>query len=107
MYQLKITDLAQQDIETAYLWWCKHRSTVQAELWYMEIHGAISSLQENPGRCQLAPENNLISHKIRQLLTSIGKRPTHRIVYAISNNTVTILRVRHVAQDSLLADDLV
>ncbi|WP_040352841.1 type II toxin-antitoxin system RelE/ParE family toxin [Blastopirellula marina] len=105
MIDLKITEPAQQDIQAAYQWWRDRRSRRQAERWYLGLYQAIESLRQNPKRCPLAPEAALLPQGVRQLLFTIGKRPTHRIVFAIDENAVTILRVRHAAQADLQAED--
>jgi plasmid stabilization system protein ParE len=43
---------------------------------------------------------------LKQLLFGIGRRATHRVVFIIENNQVTVLRVRHSAQDALTLEDL-
>lgn len=106
MARVIITGPAKRDIQTAYEWWRENRSAEQAIRWYFGIHDAIKSLRDTPERCSLAPETDLLAQGIRQLLFGLGRRPTHRAVFAIDGDTVIILRVRHAAQDSLTLDDL-
>jgi plasmid stabilization system protein ParE len=106
MFLLQISQPAEQDILEAFQWWSLHRSTDQAQRWYQEIYNAINSLCMEALRCQHAPESDLHPSGLRQLHFGIGRRPTHRVVFAIDDNTVTIIRVRHTSQDSLIESDL-
>jgi plasmid stabilization system protein ParE len=97
MAKVRITEPAETEIRAAFAWWRDHRSAEQATRWYREIRQAIASLSKSAERCPLAPETDLLSQGIRQLLIGLGRRPTHRIVFTISKTEVTILRVRHAA----------
>jgi hypothetical protein len=59
-----------------------------------------------PLRCPRAFEADSLGQEIRQLDFGLGKHPTHRIVSTVADDVVTILRVRHVAQDALSERDL-
>jgi hypothetical protein len=54
----------------------------------------------------MAIESDLLADGIRQLNFGIGRRPTHRILFAIDGLSVVVLRVRHASQDALSGDDL-
>ena len=103
MAQIKITKPAQRDIQEAYLWWAENRSAEQAAQWYERIYEAIVTLNSMPQRCPRVPETTLSRTGVRQLLFGIGARPTHRIIFHFDQkeDIVTILRVRHHAQDEL------
>ena len=51
----------------------------------------------------MALERDLLSQGIRQLLFGLGRRATHRIVFAVDDDAVIVLRVRHASQDALSA----
>lgn len=106
MANVIITGPAKRDIRAAYDWWKENRSAQQAERWYPGILAASRSLRNNPQRCALAAESDLLTQGIRQLLYGLGRRPTRRLVFAIEDATVIILRVRHTSQDALTNDDL-
>ena len=106
MANVILTGPAKRDIHAAYEWWKENRSAEQAGRWYQGILAASRSLRSKPQRCALAAEADLLSQGIRQLLYGLGRHPTHRIVFAIENDTVIILRVRHTSQDALSLDDL-
>jgi hypothetical protein len=61
---------------------------------------AIDSLKTFPARCPLAPENEFFSQEIRQLLYGKG-RGRYRVLFTISGNTVSVLHIRHSAQDTV------
>jgi plasmid stabilization system protein ParE len=107
MQRINITGPAQRDIDAAYDWWSKNRSAEQAVRWYVGIHDAIGSLKQAADRCPWAPERDLLEQGVRQLHFGLGRRPTHRIVFAVDGETVSVLRVRHLAQDALRPDDIV
>lgn len=67
---------------------------------------AFRSLENNPERCGLAPENDWYpGGELRQLLH--GKRSgVYRIFFEIGGDTVYILHVRHNAQALLDAGEL-
>ena len=100
-YKVEIAPSAQADINEAYLWWAENRSKEQADRWYGELLLSIETLRSMPLRCPLCDESDLRPGVIRQLLFGLGNRITHRIVFTVSDQTVSIVRVRHVAQDAL------
>jgi len=106
MARVIVTGPAKRDIQDAYDWWKEHRSAEQADRWYVGIHAAIKSLRSTPERCPMTPESDLLADGIRQFLFGIGRRPTHRIVFAIDGATVIVLRIRHASQDALTWEDL-
>jgi plasmid stabilization system protein ParE len=106
MYQVVITDPAENDIETAYRWWRDNRSAEQATRWYRQLIPAIATLREMPDRCPFAAEMGIHPLGLRELHFGIGRRPTHRIIFTIEEFVVTIIRVRHAAQRDLRLEDL-
>ncbi len=106
IYKVSLAQKAKQDIFLIHDWWHDHRSPEQADKWFDEILVAFQSLQQMPERCPQAPEAQKAGRNVRQLLFTIGQRKTHRIVFLVESQTVWILRVRHVAQESLPADFL-
>jgi plasmid stabilization system protein ParE len=106
MARVIVTGPASKDIEAAFQWWKANRSTEQAKRWYVHILSAIKSLADSPERCAFAREHDLIPQGLRQLLFGLGRCPTHRVVFAIDEDTVIVFRVRHVSQDSLSHDEL-
>jgi plasmid stabilization system protein ParE len=105
--RLLITAPAEQDISAAYRWWRDHRSIEQADRWYRGIQEAIAVLPTTATRHPQAPESDLHPSGLRQVHFGLGRRPTHRVVFAIDGDTESVVRVRHASQDALTRDDLV
>jgi plasmid stabilization system protein ParE len=62
--------------------------------WFLALDDAIASLAEFPHRCPLAPETGRFPFEVRQLL--YGRKPhVCRILFAVEDDTVTILHIRH------------
>ena len=101
MLRVQITGPAMSDIEQAFDWWSTNRSAEEAVVWYEEITKAIATLERMPQRCPLVPETALSITGVRQLLFGVGPHPTHRIIFGIQQDLVSVLRVRHHAQDDL------
>lgn len=102
-YRVVFSSHAKQEIRSAFLW-IKQRSRQRAEKWERGFREAIYSLDRQPARCQLAPENSSFTVEIRQLL--YGKRPhRYRALFTIEDNCVNILFIRHYAQDWIIPED--
>lgn len=103
MIRIQITEIATHDIEENFDWWSKNRSRRQAHRWYLTAFEAMQSISKDPRRCPIVSERQLSLAGIRELHFGIGKRPTHRMIYYYDEDQslVTILRVRHHAEDSL------
>ncbi len=92
-YRVEITDTALAEVEEAYLW-IRERSPSQATKWRKELLETAQSLQTNPERCSLAPENHeFISYELHHI-----HHGNYRVVFSIVNDMVCILHVRHSAQ---------
>jgi plasmid stabilization system protein ParE len=98
-FQVKLTRSAEQQIESIYLW-LKEGKPEYADQWFRGVMNAIATLQDKPRRGSLIKENHSTSEEIRQLL--YGKsRAKYRIIFAIREDTVHIIYVRHSAQSSI------
>ncbi len=98
VYRVRFTANAEKDLERLYLWVVAQAPRRGPE-WFKGLENAIDSLQENPRRCPLAPENYQPEDGIRQLL--YGKKPdVYRILYQVNEKekTVNILHMRHGAR---------
>ena len=98
-FQVKLTRSSEQQIEAIYLW-LKERNPEYADQWFRGLMNLIATLQDKPRRCPLAKENHSTSEEIRQIL--YGKsRSKYRVIFAIREDTVHIIYVRHSAQSSI------
>lgn len=100
-YEVLISSIAQQEAQTNHDWWAANPSNEQACLWYDAFVKAAFSLEDNPARFTLAPENGRFPYEVRQLNFGVGRKPTHRIVYTVRSKEVVVLRVRHLAQQDI------
>jgi plasmid stabilization system protein ParE len=105
-YRITYSNRAEADIREAMEWWRDNRSREQAARWIEEIFPAIEKLRDDPDRFPLAPESDLHSQGLRQLLFGVGRSIIHRVVFAIEADEVNIVAVRHVARQDLRADEL-
>src|SRR5688572_20146619 len=104
-YRVIVTARAKADIREAVAWWRDNRSGLQAERWLDKIEPALTSLARTPERCPLAPEADLVETDLRQLHFGVRRKTTHRIIFTVEGADVIIFRIRHIARDSLTADD--
>ena len=72
------------------------RSPHAAERWLAGFDEAARTLDSMPERCALAPENQVFSREIRQLLYD-----QYRILFTVKGRTVQVLHVRHSARKPL------
>jgi plasmid stabilization system protein ParE len=105
MFEVRITDPAEQDIQRNYQWWRDNRDPEQAEKWYDSIYPAIASLNQMPRRCAFAREQEMFSGELRQLYFGIGRRATHRIVFTLREDKVFVLAVLHQSQERFRVAD--
>jgi plasmid stabilization system protein ParE len=102
-YHLETSLQAKADFKSAFRW-IEQRAPQQAHKWATGLNKAIESLEQQPARCQLAPENNSFPVEIRQLL--YGRRShRYRILFTIEDDCVNILFIRHYAQDWIISED--
>ena len=98
-YRVEPTDKALADAGVAYIWISEQSETAGAR-WYDGLMKALRSLEINPLRCSLAPENAFFEQEIRQLIYA-----NYRILFTIGARTVFVLCVRHGARDYLGPDE--
>lgn len=104
--RLVMSQSAEADLDANYIWWAKNRSASQASRWYADILRAIYSLANDADLYPRAEEGHVSRKSIQELAYGLGRHPTHRVLFLIEGETVKILRVRHVSQRALGADEL-
>jgi plasmid stabilization system protein ParE len=106
IYRVVTSERAAWEIEEQAAWWAKERSVEQADRWYQGIRAAIAGLATSPQRRAIAVEGSLFPYEIRELHYGLGSKPTHRVIFTITAETVLVLTVRHVARRWLNPEDL-
>ena len=108
-YRVEMTALAEDDLESMYLWLKSSQSVEIANVWYNQMDAAINSLETFPNRCPVAPEGREFGIEVRQLLHG-NRRSAYRIIFHIKSvseiEVVRVLRIRHSAQKNLRFDEL-
>lgn len=99
-FRVHILPSADSDMDEAYLWWAKHRSREQAARWHRELMAALRTLTEDALIHPLCEESDLREGKLHQLLFGLGRSVTHRVVYSVDEQTVSVMRVRHTGRES-------
>ena len=106
IYDVVLTRKTERQISAAARWWAEHRSLQQSQHWYQGLVETLNSLANDPQRCPLAPEHQALPLPIRQITYGVGRKPTHRALFAIRGQRVVVYAVRHVAQRDLRPEDL-
>lgn len=98
-FRIVLETRADKEIEDAHNWMAQD-SPERALDWYFDILERIETLQNNPFRCSLAPENNSFPEEIRHLIFE-----QYRILFTVRDKAVHVLRVRHGRRDLAMPDD--
>ena len=85
--------------------WLAAQSPEAAARWLEGMFAAIQTLESNPERCGLAPEDNYVDYEIRQFLYG-RRRNVYRVLFTIQGSAVRILHVRHAARTFFNPEDL-
>lgn len=101
MYRVEITEPAKQDVRENHRWWSEHRSAEQAERWYRGVIAAMHDLAETADRHAYATESALRAANVKQVSFGLGRKPSHRILFAVRVDVVVVYRVRAFAQDGI------
>jgi plasmid stabilization system protein ParE len=103
-FRVDISPSALKDAENSLLWMEEFAPTF-AHQWFNGLLDAIYSLEKFPSRCQLASEAPDIRKEVRQL-----RYGDYRILFLVRGSEpdgiVQVLRVRHIAQERLTAEEI-
>ncbi len=105
-YLVELAARAARDFETLYLDKNAAESKAAAR-WYNGLEDAISTLENHPLRCPIAPESLNLKRELRHLL--YGKIPhVYRVIYQVDEikKTVRVLHIRHAARRKGKSSDL-
>lgn len=103
-FQVEITPIAEAQIEQAYRGY-RERNPEFADRWFRGLMTILATLQEKFQRCALAVEHEIFPEEVRQLLYGKAKN-VYRVLFAIRDDTVYALYVRHSAQAPLTLNDI-
>ena len=104
IFQVEITPIAENQISQAYRWY-RERNPEFADRWFRELMNTIATLQEKPQRCALAVEHEIFPEEVRKLLYGKAKN-VYRVLFAIRDDIVYVLYVRHSSQAPLTLNDV-
>src|ERR1700733_12599066 len=93
-YLVRIASRAERDLRSLYDE-IDAPGSASAQRWYQGLKHAILSLDENPNRTSVAPENKKLRHLV------YGEKPhLYRIIYRVNNRLrqVDVLHIRHGAR---------
>jgi len=103
-YRVVITANAKANLRSYYLYAAQH-APLTAARWLSRFEAALTTLEHNPQRCAIAPENDAVVEEVRQFL--FGKRPSvYRALFTIAENEVRVLHVRRAAMDTARPEEL-
>jgi plasmid stabilization system protein ParE len=103
-YTVRFTRRALADIDAAVAYRTQQSASAAAR-WRVGLLARVAELEQSPDRCPLADEAADLGLEPRQLLYG-RRRNTHRLLFTIEGQTVTIHRIRHAAQDHLAPGDV-
>ncbi|MCH8043239.1 MAG: type II toxin-antitoxin system RelE/ParE family toxin [Planctomycetes bacterium] len=104
-YDVVLTSKAKCQLDEACAWYAVQNADV-ADVWYDGFVEVLISLESNPQRHGLAPENDAFPVELRQLSYGSGRRKTHRALFVIRPDKVVVHAIRHLAQQDITLDDL-
>lgn len=100
------TRRAEADFDEAYQWYATRSLSATAN-WLDAAERAIEQLESAPEQLPRASESDRFPIAMRQIAFGAGRKPTHRLVFAIRPDRVVVYAIRHLAQRELSPDDLV
>lgn len=109
-FRVEVEPQALRDLDSIAEHIRKQSSLETAQRWFNGILRTIWSLEEMPGRCQVAPESADVGQEVRLLLHG-QKNRAYKIYFAIQCETPTtgivrVFHVRHWARERLSASEL-
>lgn len=103
-FSIVFSPTAEEDLEEIYKW-LSENAPEKTDEWLRAVERKIGTLQSNPERCPLAPENGLWKKdgEIRSLLFD-DFRSKYRVLFSVSGQVVQILSIRHGARRYLFEE---
>ena len=94
-YRVIITPEAENDLRTASGYIRRQGEPQAARALLAGVRKKIKTLAENPERAHAASESVSFQEPIRELIYGSGNRGLYRILFAIIDDAVFVLHVRH------------
>lgn len=94
-YRVIITPEAENDLRTASRYIRRQGAPQAARAWLTGARKKIKTLAEYPERAHAASESMSFQEPIRELINGSGNRGAYRILFAILDDSVFVLHVRH------------
>ena len=88
------------------IWWAENRSVAEAARWLAEIESKIESLVEDAEQYSLARESSAFSFPLHQMNFGVSNKPTHRVLFSVTETQVLVYAIRHLAQQNVSPDDI-
>jgi plasmid stabilization system protein ParE len=104
-FRLLVLPRAEEDVAVIYSW-LHDRSPSGAARWLQAFEVATSRITQAPLEFALAPEATILGQPVRQVLFKTPKGRTYRAVFLISNDVISVLRVRGPGQPTLRSEEL-
>ena len=93
-FRVSISAKAKRDLNRILDWLLTQGAGDAGVQWWRGSQRAISSLENTPRRCALAPESDVSRAEVRHLL--YGTKPhVYRILFTIKDEVVSIIHIRH------------
>ncbi len=103
-HRVVITAEAKANLRSAYEWAAQHAPETAAR-WLERFEAELKTLDRNPRRRPLAPEDKLVDSEIREFIFG-WRRGAYRALFTIVGDEVRILHVRRAARDLATPSDL-
>jgi len=99
-YDVEVAEHADAEANFAFKWIEVNSSPTKAIAWFNGLVDAVDTLCTFPERCPIAPESEDVGREIRHLIYG-----NYRIIFAIEEQKVFILHIRHGKQQYLTSDE--
>ncbi len=104
-FRVRITHKTEADIDATLQWFHSSSALAAGEKWLRKLLNCNATFKANPDRCSVSLESSRFSVPIRELLVG-NSRFKHRILFQVTGQTVTIMRIWHSSRDELTAEEL-
>ena len=104
-FRVSLSSRAELQLYTNALWWAENRSTEQAVRWLDGFQRELHSLADDPHQWPLAPESEVLPFVARQMPYGVARRKTHRAIFEVRADEIIVHAIRHLAQETLSAED--